>query len=371
MLIIDGAIAVALTGLTQLQIGASQPGAHVAVLLTLSLAFRRRAPLAVAVVAAVAAAAQGLTSAPPSVFGEYVAITLVAYTVAAHAPLRWAALGLAALVAGIVLHDIRSPQYGSVSGVASDLMTPVAFWGIGLAVRVARARARAARNESEATAARAAELADAAVDEERRRLARELHDIVTHSLGVVVLHAQGGHRVLGAREPAVGEALATIERSARSALDEMRRLLGLLRDDADNAGLTPLPRLTDLSDLVSRVGEAGLPVELRIEGDPVPLDPGIELSAYRVIQEALTNGLKHAGGARTDVVVRYTAAALELEVCDQGAVDAAAGSTLAGGGRGLVGMRERVAFYGGILQHGPRPEGGFRVHALFPLRTSA
>ncbi len=367
-LVLDGLVALVLTVVTQVQIGASRPAAHAAMLLTLALAFRRRAPLAVAVLAGAAVAAQGLAVQPPSVFGEYVAITLAAYTVAAEATLGRALAGLTAIVAGVVLHDIPTPEYGTAGGMASDLVTPVAFWGIGRAVRIAYVRARAARAEAEAAAARASELTRAAIAEERRRLARELHDIVTHSLGVIVLQAQGGRRVLGSREQVVNDALVTIERSGRSALEEMRRLLGLLRENGERSGIAPPPRLRDLDGLVAGVAEAGLPVDLRVDGDPVELEPGLELSAYRVVQEALTNALKHAPGAYTHVAVRYRPRSLELEISDDG--DGGDGTPLAGDGRGLLGMRERVGFYGGVLEHGRQPDGGFRVHATFPLAAS-
>lgn len=368
-LVLDGAIAVALTILTQLEIGTSHPAAHAALLLTLALVFRRRAPLAVAVLVAAAVAAQGLVANPPSVFGEYVAVTLAIYTVAADALLLPAVLGGVAIVVAIVVHDLRSREYGSAGGIASDLMTPIVFWVVGRAVRLALARARAARADAEQASTRSAEVARQAVDDERRHIARELHDIVTHSLGVVVLQAQGARRVLDQREPTVAEALNTIEHSGRAALEEMRRLLGLLRDDGERSGLSPQPRLADANELVRYVSDAGLPTTLAVEGEAVTLEPGVELSAYRVVQEALTNSLKHAGGGSAEVRIRYQPGELELEVTDAGGQRN--GDPVGGVGRGLLGMRERVAFYGGTLEHGPRPAGGFRVHATFPLRSPA
>jgi len=365
---LDGAIAVALTILTQVEIGASHPSAHAALLLTLALAFRRRAPLAVAGLVAVAVAAQGLVANPPSVFGEYVAVTLAIYTVAADAPLWQAVIGGTAIVVAIVVHDLPSSEYGTAGGIASDLMTPIAFWAVGRAVRLALRRARAARAAAEQASEGSAELARRAVDDERRHIARELHDIVTHSLGVVVLQAQGGRRVLEQREPAVGEALDTIERSGRAALDEMRRLLGLIRDEGERSGLAPQPRLAQASELVRRVTEAGLPTALLVEGEPVVLEPGVELSAYRVVQEALTNSLKHARGGHAAVRIRYEPLELELEITNAGGRN---GNPVGGAGRGLLGMRERVTFYGGTLEHGPSADGGFRVHASFPLRSPA
>jgi signal transduction histidine kinase len=367
--VVDAAIAIALTALTQLEIGASRPAAHAGLLLTLTLAFRRRAPLAVAVLVAAGAAAQGFASDPPSVFGEYVAITLAVYTVAANAVLARAALGGAAIVVGIVLHDLRSSEYGSAGGIASDLMTPVVFWAVGRAVRLALARARTARTEAEQAAARSEELAREAVEDERRHIARELHDIVTHSLGIVVLQAQGARRVLDDREPTVAEALTTIERAGRGALEEMRRLLGLLRDDGERSGLSPQPRLAQAEELLHRVRGAGLPVRLQVEGQPVELESAVELSAYRVLQEALTNALKHAPGAQVDAMIRYRPDELEVEVTDDGP-GLRNGTGVTGTGRGLLGMRERVAFYGGTLEHGSRPGGGFRVQATFPVRPA-
>ncbi|HEX7144358.1 MAG TPA: histidine kinase, partial [Gaiellaceae bacterium] len=265
------------------------------------------------------------------------------------------------------VHDLRSREYGSAGGMASDLMTPIVFWAVGRAVRLALARARAARADAEQASAHSADLARQAVDDERRHIARELHDIVTHSLGVVVLQAQGARRVLDQREPTVTEALGTIEHSGRAALEEMRRLLGLFRDQGERSGLAPQPRLADTTELVRHITNAGLPTVLAVEGKSVKLEPGVELSAYRVVQEALTNSLKHARGSRAEVRIRYRPLELELEITDVGG--RRNGDPVGGAGRGLLGMRERVTFYGGTLEHGPHPEGGFRVHATFPLRS--
>jgi signal transduction histidine kinase len=144
----------------------------------------------------------------------------------------------------------------------------------------------------------------------------------------------------------------------------MQRLLGLLRDDGEQPGVSPPPRLAQIHELVQRVHEAGLAMTLRVDGDPVPLESGIDLSAYRVVQEALTNSVKHARGATAHVTITYTARELALEVLDDGGTRV---NGVGGAGRGLAGMRERVSFYGGTLDHGPRDGGGFRVHATFPL----
>jgi signal transduction histidine kinase len=180
----------------------------------------------------------------------------------------------------------------------------------------------------------------------------------------MVLQAGAERRGLSDEHASTREVLETVERTGRSALTEMRRLLGMLRSDTDDP-LTPQPGLADVPLLVGQLRAAGLPVELRVDGEPAQLPVGIELSAYRIIQEALTNALKHAGGAPARVSVRYGRDSLELEIADDG-IDDAAHAT--GGGHGLVGMRERVALYGGRLDAGRRPSGGFVVRVLLPIR---
>jgi signal transduction histidine kinase len=358
----DYVLAVTLTVLAQLEIKASAgASAHAALLLTLAVAFRQRWPFAMAAVTGIAAAVQGLAENPPSVFAEYVAITVVTYSVAAHEE-HWPAIfGGLLIAAGIVLHDLPSNLYGSASGIASDLTTPVAAWFVGRAVRISRNRADNARREG-------IELAEQAVAEERRHIARELHDVVTHSLGVVVLQAQGARRFLDNREPEIGAALETIEQSGRSSLVEMQRLLGLLRDDADGAPLAPQPRVTELPQLAERLRGTGLEVVIDVEGRPVELEPAINLSAYRIVQESLTNALRHGTATTARVLVGYRPGELELEITDNG--QPKAGSS-AGGGRGLAGMRERASFFGGQLDHGHLPGGGYRVHASLPLEPGA
>jgi signal transduction histidine kinase len=202
-----------------------------------------------------------------------------------------------------------------------------------------------------------------AVVEERARIARELHDVIAHNVSMMVVQAGAERRVV---EPTSGtrDVLETIEQIGRSALTEMRRLVGMLRTDAPDS-LSPQPGLDDVPALVTKIREAGLPVELSVEGERRALPAGIELSAYRIVQEALTNTLKHADGAHAEVHVRYGSDSLELEIVDDGPGGPARAS---GGGHGLVGMRERVALYGGRLDAGRRAEGGFAVHVLLPVR---
>ena len=239
-----------------------------------------------------------------------------------------------------------------------------AVWGAATVVR--------SRNElATALAARTVELehereekARLAVAEERARVARELHDVVAHHLSIMVVQAGAERREVAAERPQTAEVLATIEQTGRAAMAEMRRLLGMLRRSDDELALAPQPSLEHISDLVTQVREAGLPVELRVEGEVRALPSGIDLSAYRIVQEALTNALKHAGPARARVTIRYGAAELDVEVADDG--EGTPGGP-APGGHGLIGMRERVALFGGELATGRRSAGGYAVRARLPI----
>jgi len=207
----------------------------------------------------------------------------------------------------------------------------------------------------------------AAVLEERQRLSRELHDVVAHGLSVMVLQAGAARRIAAVDPARALAALAVIEASGRDAMAEMRRLLGVLREGADaTPALDPQPGLEQLAALVGRVRAAGLRVELRREGEARPLPPGVNVSAYRVVQEALTNAVKYAPGGSARVRLRYRADAVEVEVRDDGGGRGEAPADLTGGGHGLLGMRERIALFGGELQAG-RHGGGYRVRATLPL----
>ena len=204
---------------------------------------------------------------------------------------------------------------------------------------------------------------DSAVAEERARIARELHDVVAHAISVVVLQARGGRKLLAEEPAAAREAFDVIEKVSEQALTEMRRLLGLLRQGDDELVLAPQPSLTRIDELVTGLKASGLPVEVTVEGEPAPLPPGVDVSAYRIVQEALTNALKHAGPARAHVFLRYGVDDLELEILDDGPGTGNGG----GSGHGLAGIRERVAVVGGELDSGHRPEGGYAVRARLPL----
>jgi signal transduction histidine kinase len=212
-----------------------------------------------------------------------------------------------------------------------------------------------------------------AVQDERERIARELHDIVTHHVSVIVIQAGAGLTALDRRPERARTALEAIDRTSREALTDMRRMLGILGDPSPASTAAqgdevraPMPGLERLGALIEEVRAAGLPVELSMDGDPRPLDAGVQLSAYRIVQEALTNALKHARGARARVRLAYEPRAIEIEVTDQGGAGTRDLGEVGRGGRGLIGMRERVALYGGDFEAGPTPT-GFRVHARLPI----
>jgi signal transduction histidine kinase len=366
--LVDAGLAVVLTVMAQVQLPASASvGLRAAMLVTTaSLAWRRRATAAVTVAVAVSVAVMGLSANPPSVFGEYLAVMLASFTLAERYTLLPAAGGLLLLIAGIVAHDWRSPEFGGASGFVSDSAIPVVIWLVGRAVYVQRSRADRSREMIRQLESERQGLAVAAVAEERLRLARELHDVVTHSVSVIIIQAQGAQRVGDADKEQVSDSLKVIESAGRVTLTEMRRLLGLLREE-NAASRAPQPGMADLPHLADQVRKAGLPVTVTISGTPAPLEPGIDLSAYRIVQEALTNSLKYARPATAAVTITWLDDSVELMVTDTGNNHAA----ITTDGRGLVGMRERVTTYGGQLETGPLSTGGFRVRCQLPLRGPA
>lgn len=284
----------------------------------------------------------------------------------------------AALVGVLLLVTVPVVTAEHGSGNVGDYVFPVVIFAItasvarGLRHRALLARELALRNER-LEVEREAQAA-AAVSEERRRISRELHDVVAHSVSVMVVQSGAARRVLDEDPDEAVTALAEVERSGRQALSELRRLLGLMRDGDESAAVRePQPTLAGLDDLVKRARDAGLPVELRHEGKPFPLPMGCDLAAYRVVQESLTNALKHAGdGARAIVLLRWTDDELELDISDTGKGLTAAPVDGDGPlGQGLLGMRERVALCGGDLQAGPSVRGGFRVRATIPKDREA
>jgi signal transduction histidine kinase len=307
-------------------------------------------------VTVVAVAVQALRDSEITAVGLF--ILLAVYNAAAHTSGRRAVIA-GGLAVALYVADLAVDSEGIyVEGIVFYALLWGAPWVAGRAVRRRRLSDRRAEQEK----ARA----QAAILEERARIARELHDVVAHAISVIVLQARGGRRVLDAEPADARDAFATIERTGRQALEEMRRLLGMLRASDEELALAPQPTLKELDRLVEQVRAAGLPVEVAIEGEPRELPPGVDLSAYRIVQEALTNALKHAGPARARVLLRYQANDLEVEIADDGP-GTGDGS---GSGHGLIGMRERVSVYGGELQAGRRPEGGYALRARLPLGSA-
>ena len=280
---------------------------------------------------------------------------------------RQAWLGLALLTTSLLLIVHYIPGEQSPNLYVFLTIRYVAAWIAGYALRarseqVEEAVVRAARAEHERESAESA--ARVAVAEERSRIARELHDVVAHAVSVMVLQVGAVRHKLPESMTEDSEALRRVERAGRTALAEMRRLLAAMRPDGDEAELVPQPGLDGLDSLLAEVGRAGLPVELHLEGDPYPLPRGLDLSAYRIVQEGLTNVLKHAGASDADVVVRYRPDEVEIEVRDNG--NGRAGGD--GMGHGLVGIRERVKIYGGEMSARAEPEGGFVLSTRLPVR---
>jgi signal transduction histidine kinase len=348
-------------------------GYGLALLHTLPLAARRRFPgavLALAVASGLAVAALGV---PVIILGP--AILVAVYSVAAYGD-RWVSLaGLAAAELGSAAVQLTEVRFENSTVVSNGLIFAAA-WLLGHFVGVRRAYTARLEERTAELEERTAELDQAreelarrAVAEERLRLARELHDVVAHSMSVIAVQSGVGAHVASTQPEEAAKALAAIEATSRAALEELRRLLGVLRQEGEHQGdLAPVPGLADLDSLLAEVAKAGLAVRLRVEGTPSPLPAGVDLSAYRIVQEALTNVVRHAGPARAQVLVGYRDREVTVEVTDDGrGVAAPAGDGRARVGHGLIGMRERVQVFGGDLEAGPRPDGGFRVAARLPF----
>ena len=363
------ALAIGISGIVEFQTRVPAADRSATTVLALAgayacLAFRRRSPLlaAAAMYALFVTMNFALVSLAPLNVPLF-AVLLMSWSLGRHLPdARTAALGLALAVSGMLL-VILGMEHQS----ATDFFFPTAFsiiaWVAGRAVRV-RSQLTEELHEAAVRAEEAheAELARAAAGE-RRRIAREMHDVVAHSVSVMVVQAGGARRILRQDPARAADAAVHIEETGRAALVEMRRLLGMLGSGEDVAR-APQPTLAELDSLIRRSREAGLPVALTVLGRPRALPAGIDLAAYRVLQEGLTNALRHAGGSPTEITVHWTPDALELAVADRGT-----GSTNGGGGHGLVGMRERVRLYGGELWTGERNGGGFEIRARIPLEA--
>ncbi len=351
----------------------TDPARHILVAGTAmaALAWRRLYPVPVAVLVVTA----NLVVNPQGEFTLLLSLVLVCFTIGyeARPPMHYA--GLALVLVPFLLVSIQESL--EPSDLAAACVFFVGPWLVGnlLRSRVAHANeavARAARLEREAELEAAAARA-----EERTRIARELHDIVSHSISVVTIQTQAVRRRLGPDHAREAADLAAVEATAREALAEMRRLFGVLREEGgDSPDLAPQPGLSELERLVRNVNAGDLHVRLEVEGDAVPLSPGVDLAAYRIAQEGLTNAVRHSGATEAVVTVRYTPRRLEIEVADNGRglrdpehpVGSGSGHA---GGHGLVGIRERVALYNGSVSLEPGPAGGTRLAASLPLAEEA
>ena len=365
------AVALALTRLITLAAGV-QPGPAVSYAMapfwTLPLAWRRRHPLAVAVIVAGAGIIDVTVGGYHDSVIALAVLILIPYSVAAHAAtVRRMLGGMAAIVAAGVTAQVAQKSPGStaafLSTAAGDAALLFVPFVVGLALRQQRQRAEMLERLAEQLDREREEQARSAVAEERTRIARELHDEVAHAMSVIAVQADAAEGALGHDPALVERPLLAIRETARQALGDMRRVLGALRDGTEQEeDLAPEPGLARLRPLLEQAQASGLEVALRVEGEPMPLAPTLDLAAYRVVQEGLTNVRKHASAQRVEVVLHYTRESIGVEVNDDGDGSGAGG----GAGRGLAGIRERVALLGGEFVAGPRAR-GFALRVTLPV----
>jgi signal transduction histidine kinase len=366
--LVDGLLAVALSVGACLQLVSQHPESYLKLIpvtfTCLPLVMRRRYPIVAHATQVVAAIATQQEPVALSLVAMFIGI----YSVAVYS--RWRRQFLIWLLIGSLWLGISFPESSpSMPSWALMLVVGMGVWLAGNSVRQRQQRVdlleeRSIRLERERELSMRVARAD-----ERQRIARELHDVVAHSVSVMVVQA-GAARMMLTRQPSeAAESLQAVESSGREALTELRNMLGLLTEVEAQPELAPQPGLEQLDALVARVNQAGLPVDVRVEGcRPRDLSPGLDLTAYRIVQEALTNTLKHASGSKAEVHIEYGEHDLRVEVVDSGG-----GTRLTergGSGRGLLGMRERVALYGGQLDAGQRPGGGFAVRASLPVHSA-
>lgn len=322
-----------------------------------ALAWRRRLPLGVAVTVV----AVNFVVNPDGQLSTLLALVLAAFTVGSEVdpPRAWIGLGLLT-VPFLAVMTYQGLEPSDFAAAAVFLVGP---WLVGAALRQRSIRAAEAVDRAAQLERRRDEDLAAVAAHERLRIARELHDVVSHSISVVAIQTQAVRRRLAPGQEREAADLAAVETTARQALAEMRRIFGALRSDDESPALTPQPGLAELGRLAEQVRAAGLPVDLSISGEPTELPPGVDLAAYRIVQEGLTNALRHASARRTQVHVRHTPTAVQVTVDDDGC-----GPSGQDAGHGLVGIRERVALYGGTMVFGPGPVAGSRLAATLPVR---
>ncbi len=334
---------------------------------TLPFLVRRRAPLLVLVVTATAVvliSGRGYNEGLTPLF-----VMLAAGSLAANSTSVQTGIGATVVFAELVALYFFSEANFTAANLAANLAFFTAVFMIGVTIKSRRQRVEALEQRALAVEREQEEESRRAVADERLRIARELHDVVAHSMGVIAVQAGVGEHVIDTDPAEAKRALQAISDVSRSTLAEIRRMLGVLREGEDGAAnYSPAPGLDELDRLTRELDGVGLPVDVSFEGTRVELPRGVDLTAYRIVQEALTNVLKHAGPARASVLVRYEPGEVRVEITDDGR---GVNGRSNGGGHGLVGMRERVAVYGGTLETGPRVGGGFRVAASLPYEDSA
>ena len=341
-------------------------GCGLVLLHTVPLAARRRFPLAVLATSVASGLAFAALDLSPDLL--WMTFLVAVYSVAAYGS-RWVSLaGLVVAEVGSVANQLTPGRFQAPTVISNALLI-AAVWLLGHFVGVRRVYVGQLEERTAELEQAREELARRAVTEERLRLARELHDVVAHAMSVIAVQSGVGAHIANTQPEEAAKALVAIEATSRGALEELRRLLGVLRQEHEPQGdLAPVPGLADLDSLLAEVSKAGLAVKLRVNGTRPPVPAGVDLSAYRIVQEALTNVVKHAGPAHAQVTIGYRDQDVTVEVTDDGQGAVTSGSDgQAGSGHGLIGMRERVQAFGGDLQTGPRPGGGFRVAARLPL----
>ena len=329
----------------------------------LAYVWRRRAPLAVLVVASVPVIAMTSLGYNTAVIGS--GLFLAAYTVAAWSRTSVVAVAAGCMVILIVAVTIVSPRAVQFGEIATNAALFIGAFALGRSAHDRRRTLALLRDRAELAENAQVEGARRAVADERLRIAQELHDVLAHSLGVIALQAGVGAHVIDADPIEAKASLVAVAQRSRTALTDVRRILGALRDHADDAGYHPAPGLDAVGDLAAELTAAGLPVEVHVEGDRNRIPAALDLTAYRLVQESLTNVVKHAGPAHAQVTVRYQLGAVTIEVVDDGH-PAAVGDDRAKPGHGQLGMRERVAVFGGSITAGARAGGGYRVAARLP-----
>jgi len=342
-----------------------------ATVLTWGLAVRRRWPLvpvSFVLVIMTVRIVSGVGASFSAAAGVQVVVILLFYGLGAFASERRSVWTLVIAVVISSLNSLTKPGGGFGSVFPMEAFAVLLPYALGRVMRARAARELASRDTAERLDAALVTSARAAAHQERSRIARELHDVIAHSVSVMVIQAGGARLVMGDTPDRAEESLRSVERAGREALAELRRLLGIL-GDGDPHALAPQPGLRDIAPLLAHARESGISADLRVDGTPVPVPPALDLCAYRIVQEALTNAIKHAAPAEACVNVRWGESVLELEISDDGQGWRPVKRTA--GGHGIAGMRERVALHSGSLDTGAGPTGGFTVRARLPLTNGS